>query len=428
MLIEAVGINPEASRLAGVRARTIIWTVYAFSGLCAGLAGLVIAPTPTRSTPTASACGSSSTRSSRSSSAARRWWAAASRWPAPSSARSSSRPCPHDPQHRDPLGGQLPLQGGRRDRRVPPPVAEGPRGLLRVRRPPPRRADPAPLAKAGSPHEHRHRPHRPRPGTGSGPSARPSATCRSSPPLALFLGLFGVGGMRYEGFADPQVLLSLLIDNAFLIVLGVGMTFVILTGGIDLSVGSVVALSTMIAAKTLRDGLAAVPRRSPRCSLTGTRPRAADGPAHPLLRHPAVHRHAGRAVPGPRPHYLISVESISIKRPHLHRAGVQDRSTSATTTSAWTAVIALVTVAVAAYVLARTRFGRTVYAIGGNESSAMLMGLRVAAPRSASTSSAASAPRWPDCCSPSTSSPATACTRSAWSSTPSPRSSSAARC
>ena len=43
MLIEAVGINPEASRLAGVRSRTIIWTVYAFSGFCAGIAGLVIA-------------------------------------------------------------------------------------------------------------------------------------------------------------------------------------------------------------------------------------------------------------------------------------------------------------------------------------------------------------------------------------------------
>ena len=71
---------------------------------------------------------------------------------------------------------------------------------------------------------------------------------------ALFVGLFGVGGMRYDGLTDPQVLLSLLIDNAFLIVLGVGMTFVILTGGIDLSVGSVVALSTMIAAKTLDMG------------------------------------------------------------------------------------------------------------------------------------------------------------------------------
>jgi galactofuranose transport system permease protein len=43
MLVEAVGINPEASRLAGVRSRTIIWTVYVFSGLCAGIAGLMIA-------------------------------------------------------------------------------------------------------------------------------------------------------------------------------------------------------------------------------------------------------------------------------------------------------------------------------------------------------------------------------------------------
>jgi simple sugar transport system permease protein len=43
MLIEAVGINPAASRLAGVRARTIIWTVYVFAAVCAGIAGLIIA-------------------------------------------------------------------------------------------------------------------------------------------------------------------------------------------------------------------------------------------------------------------------------------------------------------------------------------------------------------------------------------------------
>jgi ribose/xylose/arabinose/galactoside ABC-type transport system permease subunit len=42
MLIESVGINPIASRLAGVRARSITWTVYVFSGLCAGIAGLMI--------------------------------------------------------------------------------------------------------------------------------------------------------------------------------------------------------------------------------------------------------------------------------------------------------------------------------------------------------------------------------------------------
>ncbi|MCY0925318.1 ABC transporter permease [Streptomyces sp. H27-H1] len=42
MLIEAVGINPKAGELAGVRSRTIIWTVYVFAALCAGVAGLMI--------------------------------------------------------------------------------------------------------------------------------------------------------------------------------------------------------------------------------------------------------------------------------------------------------------------------------------------------------------------------------------------------
>jgi galactofuranose transport system permease protein len=43
VLTEAVGINPEASRLAGVRARGIIWSAYAASGVLAGIAGLIYA-------------------------------------------------------------------------------------------------------------------------------------------------------------------------------------------------------------------------------------------------------------------------------------------------------------------------------------------------------------------------------------------------
>jgi len=42
MLVESVGINPAASRLAGVRARTIVWTVFALSGLFSALAGLIL--------------------------------------------------------------------------------------------------------------------------------------------------------------------------------------------------------------------------------------------------------------------------------------------------------------------------------------------------------------------------------------------------
>ncbi|MET0567306.1 MAG: ABC transporter permease [Acidimicrobiia bacterium] len=43
VLTEAVGINPEASRLAGVRSRGIIWSAYAASGVLAGIAGIIYA-------------------------------------------------------------------------------------------------------------------------------------------------------------------------------------------------------------------------------------------------------------------------------------------------------------------------------------------------------------------------------------------------
>lgn len=42
LFIEAIGINPVASRLTGVRARTITFSVYAVCGLCAGIAGLIV--------------------------------------------------------------------------------------------------------------------------------------------------------------------------------------------------------------------------------------------------------------------------------------------------------------------------------------------------------------------------------------------------
>jgi ribose/xylose/arabinose/galactoside ABC-type transport system permease subunit len=42
LFIEAIGINPTASRLTGVRARTITFAVYAVCGLCAGIAGLIV--------------------------------------------------------------------------------------------------------------------------------------------------------------------------------------------------------------------------------------------------------------------------------------------------------------------------------------------------------------------------------------------------
>ena len=61
----------------------------------------------------------------------------------------------------------------------------------------------------------------------------------------LFIILFGIGSMWFEGFFSLQVFLNLLIDNAHLIIVTVGITFAILSGGggIDLSVGSVLSLT-----------------------------------------------------------------------------------------------------------------------------------------------------------------------------------------
>ena len=195
--------------------------------------------------------------------------------------------------------------------------------------------------------------------------------------FALFVGMFAAGGVRYEGFASPQVFLNLFVDNAFLIVLAVGMTFVILTGGIDLSVGSVVALSTMIAARTLEAGWSAEASVAA-VLLTGT----ALGLMMGLVIHyfdiqPFIATLAGMFLARGLC-YLISIESIPIRNATFYNLASEQIPLPGGLYTTPSAIAAVVFVAIAAWVLHRTRFGRTVYAIGGSESSAMLMGLRVA--------------------------------------------------
>jgi galactofuranose transport system permease protein len=173
------------------------------------------------------------------------------------------------------------------------------------------------------------------------------------------------------------VVLNLFVDNAFLIVLAVGMTFVILTGGIDLSVGSVVALSTMIAAWTLREGwppLLAVTA----VLVVGTGLGLLMGLViHYFDIQPFIATLAGMFLARGLT-FMISVESIPIRDGSFRQVAEGQISLPGGLYTTPSVIIALVVVAIAAYVLHRTTFGRSVYAVGGSESSAMLMGLRVA--------------------------------------------------
>jgi simple sugar transport system permease protein len=194
--------------------------------------------------------------------------------------------------------------------------------------------------------------------------------------LALFVGLFGAGSLRYEAFGDPQTFLNLFTDNAHLLVLGVGMTFVVLTGGIDLSVGAVVALSTMVAARTLELGWAA-----PVTMLVVLASSTLLGLLMGLMIHlfdvqPFIATLAGMFLARGLC-YLISIPSIPIRDDTFVAVAQSSVTLPGGYYVAPSVVLALVVVAVAAYVLHTTRFGRTIYAIGGSESSAHLMGLRV---------------------------------------------------
>ena len=66
-------------------------------------------------------------------------------------------------------------------------------------------------------------------------------------PLMITIGVFVLGYLycltQFPGFASTRVICNILTDNAFLGIIAVGMTFVILSGGIDLSVGSVIAFT-----------------------------------------------------------------------------------------------------------------------------------------------------------------------------------------
>jgi ribose/xylose/arabinose/galactoside ABC-type transport system permease subunit len=194
--------------------------------------------------------------------------------------------------------------------------------------------------------------------------------------ILLFAGMAAFGAIRYDGFLSPQVFLNLLIDNAFLLVVAVGMTFVILSGGIDLSVGSVIALTTMISAALLKAGW------NPYAAMAlvlilGSAFGAAQG--YLIQRFglaPFIVTLAGMFL-ARGCCYLISTESIPIEDP-TYSAIAQARIPVGFDASLTIgACIAIVVVLAAMRIAHSSEFGRTVYAIGGGESSARLMGLSV---------------------------------------------------
>jgi galactofuranose transport system permease protein len=194
--------------------------------------------------------------------------------------------------------------------------------------------------------------------------------------IALFIAMAAFGAIRYEGFLSPQVFLNLIIDNAFLCVVAVGMTFVILSGGIDLSVGALIALTTIIAATLLDLGW------NPYATMATV---LVLGAAFGALQGFLIQRFnlapflvtlAGMFL-ARGCCYLISTESIAISDATYAAIAQARIPVGGGASLTIGGLIALAVVAIAMRIAHSTEFGRTVYAIGGGESSARLMGLSV---------------------------------------------------
>ena len=171
-----------------------------------------------------------------------------------------------------------------------------------------------------------------------------------------------------DSFFSAANLSNVLRQNAFTAILAAGMTFVILTAGIDLSVGSVVGLSGVLCADLLVRGLP-LPLAAAAGLLVGLATGAINGAAVTLLRVPAfIATLATMLVVRGAAFMYTDARTIS---------GLPARFSVLSSGAVTASIVGLIFV-LSWFALTRTPFGRHVYAVGGNESAAWLSGIRVA--------------------------------------------------
>lgn len=178
--------------------------------------------------------------------------------------------------------------------------------------------------------------------------------------------------LRYDAFLTPENLLNVLRQNSMLGLVALGMTFVILTGGIDLSVGSLLAVAGVIAANLAGRGtliaiLAAVATTTMLGLINGlVIAKARIQPFIVTLAMMIAARGLALASTGEQ---SVRVERVSEGFTWLGRGAIGPIPVP---------ILVLVLAYLAGWIiLGHTRFGRHVYSLGDNEEAARLMGLNI---------------------------------------------------
>ena len=195
--------------------------------------------------------------------------------------------------------------------------------------------------------------------------------------IVVFLAGYGYCFTQFPGFASTRVFFDLLTDNAFLGIVAVGMTFVILSGGIDLSVGSVIAFTGVLLAKLIGEYGVAPGYAFVIVLLMGSMFGALMGWIIDTLKLPAfIITLAGMFfVRGMS--FIVSEESLPINHPVYDFLANFAWKMPGGGRFTLLALVMLMVVFVGIILAHRTRFGNNVYAVGGSNVSAALMGVPV---------------------------------------------------
>jgi simple sugar transport system permease protein len=196
--------------------------------------------------------------------------------------------------------------------------------------------------------------------------------------VIIFLTAYALCFTQYPTILSTRVIGNLLTDNAFLGIAAVGMTFVILSGGIDLSVGSVIAFTGVLIAVLLRDtGLHPLLVFVIALAIATSFGGIMGAIIHYLEMPPFIVTLAGMFLARGLA-YLLSIDSVPVS--HEFYSTLQDMYLRIPGNGRLTIIGGLMLLVFAAGMLVahRTRFGTNIYALGGGVQTARLMGVPVA--------------------------------------------------
>lgn len=188
---------------------------------------------------------------------------------------------------------------------------------------------------------------------------------------------FALCALQFPNIASTRVVGNLLTDNAFLGIVATGMTFVIISGGIDLSVGSVIGFTTVFVALAIERWGVPPPVAFVAILVLSAAFGAAMGAViHLFDLPPFIVTLAGMFL-ARGASFLLSTESVPITAPVY--STVSDFALRMPGGGRLTAIaiIMLAIVIGGALLLHLTRFGANVYALGGSRATASLMGVAV---------------------------------------------------